>query len=151
MFNKDYEEMLRIFAEKKVRFLVVGAYAMSAHGYPRATGDFDLWVDASPVNSRRVYTSLSVFGASLSEVTPDTFRKKGVVFQIGVAPRRIDILTHIDGVDFRDAYRAREKIEVEGMTIPFLSRKDLLQNKEATGRDKDRLDARILRKIRKPK
>lgn len=145
MLNEDYKDMLQILLNNKVKFLVVGAYAMGAHGYPRATGDFDIWVEASAENSERVYQSLAKFGAPLSEVTKETFREEGIIFQIGVAPRRIDIITKIEGVDFKQAYYRRQDIEIEGIKMPFLSKKDLIKNKESVGREKDALDAKYLK------
>ncbi len=145
MLNKDYKEMLQILLNNKVRFLVVGAYAMGAYGYPRATGDIDIWVEASSENSEKIHQSLSEFGAPLSEVTKTTFCEEGIVFQIGVAPRRIDIITKIDGVDFNKAYSDKQKMEIEGIKIPFLSKENLIKNKESTGREKDQLDAKYLR------
>ena len=145
MLNEDYKEMLQILLNNKVKFLVVGAYAMGIHGYPRATGDLDIWVEASTENSEKIYQSLSEFGAPLSEVTKSTFREQGIVFQIGVAPRRIDIITKIDGVDFKKASSDKQETEVEGIKIPFLSKKNLIKNKESTGREKDKLDAKYLR------
>ncbi len=146
MLNEDYKEMLQILLNNEVKFLVVGAYAMGAYGYPRATGDFDIWAEASPDNSRKIYKSLSEFGASLSDITKDTFTKKGIIFQIGVAPRRIDIITHIDGVNFHEAYKSRKSIEIENLSIPFISKENLIKNKQSTGREKDRLDANYLKK-----
>ncbi len=145
MLNEDYKEMLQILLNNKVKFLVVGAYAMGIHGYPRATGDLDIWVEASTENSEKIYQSLSEFGAPLSEVTKSTFCEQGIVFQIGVAPRRIDIITKIDGVEFRKTSSNKQEIEVEGIKIPFLSKEDLIKNKESTGREKDKLDAKYLR------
>ena len=145
MLNKDYKEMLQILSNNKVKFLVVGAYAMGAYGYPRATGDFDIWVEASSENSEKIYQSLLEFGAPLSELTKTTFREEGVIFQIGVAPRRIDIITKIDGVDFKKAYSDKQEIEIEDIKIPLLSKEDLIRNKESTGREKDKLDAKYLR------
>jgi len=144
MLNKDYRDMLHALSDHEVRFLVVGAYALGAYGYPRATGDFDIWVDTSTDNSKRIYDSLVTFGTSLGEITEATFTETGIVFQIGIAPRRIDILTHIDGVAFADAYEKKVLIEVEGLKIPFLSKEDLITNKRSTGREKDRLDADYL-------
>lgn len=145
MLNKDYKEMLQILLDNKVRFLVVGAYAMGAYGYPRATGDFDIWVEASLENSKIIYQSLLKFGAPISELTQTTFCEEGIIFQIGVAPRRIDIITKIDGVDFKKAYSDRQEVEIEDIKIPFLSKEDLIKNKESTGREKDKLDAKYLR------
>ena len=94
---------------------------------------------------KKIYNSLVKFGASLEQINPETFTEKGVIFQIGVAPRRIDILTYIDGVEFNEAYKDKEEIEVENIKIPFLSKENLIKNKEATGREKDRLDAKYLK------
>jgi len=145
MLNEDYKEMLSILLDYEVKFLVVGAYAMGAHGYPRATGDVDIWIKACPENSKKVYQALTAFGAPVTDLQPETFIEEGIVFQIGVAPRRIDILTTIDGVSFAEAYEAREVIELEGLKIPFLSKQHLIRNKEATGREKDRLDVQCLK------
>ena len=147
MLNDDYKEILQILSRNKVKFLVVGAYAMGVHGYPRATGDFDIWVDASTENSALIYKSLIEFGAPLSDITSDTFTEGGIVLQIGVAPRRIDIITQIDGVDFHSAYGQKFVVELEGVTIPFLSKADLIKNKESTGRDKDKVDVKYLKNI----
>ena len=146
MLNEDYKEILQILLSNKVKFLVVGAYAMGAYGYPRATGDFDIWVEPSAENSKNVYNSLAEFGAPLEQINSETFIEQGIVFQIGIVPRRIDILTFIDGVEFDKAYQDKENIKIEGITIPFLSKKDLIKNKEATGREKDKLDAGYLKK-----
>jgi len=146
MLNEDYREMLQILLGNEVKFLVVGAYAMGAQGYPRATGDFDIWVEPSAENSKNVYNSLAQFGAPVEQINPETFIENKIIFQIGIVPRRIDILTFIDGVEFDKAYRDRENIDIEGLTIPFLSKKDLIKNKEATGREKDKLDAGYLKK-----
>lgn len=146
MLNEDYKEILQILLSNKAKFLIVGAYAMGAYGYPRATGDFDIWVEASSENSKKIHKSLSEFGAPLSDVTEKTFTGKGIIFQIGVAPRRIDIITHIDGVTFEEAYKTKEFIEIENLRVPFLSKENLIKNKESTGREKDRLDADYLKK-----
>jgi hypothetical protein len=119
---------------------------MGAYGYPRATGDFDIWVEASPENSKKIYKALREFGAPLKEITPETFSEKGIVFQIGVPPRRIDLITHIDGVAFKDAYQAKEEFKIEGIKIPVLSKKNLIKNKKSTGREKDMLDVKYLKK-----
>jgi hypothetical protein len=146
MLNEDYKEMLQILLDNKVKFLIVGAYAMGMHGYPRATGDLDIWVQPSTPNSINIYNSLAKFGATLDQINAETFIEKKIVFQVGIVPRRIDILTFIDGVEFDAAFKNRDNIEIEGITIPFLSKKDLIKNKEASGREKDKLDANYLKK-----
>lgn len=136
--------MLQSLEANDVKFLLVGAYALGAYGYPRATGDIDIWVLAEQDNSQRVYQALKKFGAPLAQIDERTFTKQGIIFQIGVAPRRIDIITHIDGVDFSAAWQNRQVIDIDGIPIPFISRQDLIKNKLSTGREKDRLDAQQL-------
>ena len=145
MLNEDYKEMLQGLLDAGVEFLLVGAYALAAHGHPRATGDIDIWVRPSPENARRVYAVLAAFGAPLQDVEPQDFSRSDVVFQIGVAPRRIDIMTGISGLEFAEAARNASQVEIEALTIPVLSRADLITNKEASGREKDLLDAKTLR------
>ena len=145
MLNKDYKEMLQSLLGNEVEFLIVGAYAMAVYGYPRATGDLDLWILTSNENADRTYRALVQFGAPLDKIDTKSFSKEGIVFQIGVAPCRIDILTHIDGVDFEQAYPRRKVIDIEGTKVPIIAKEDLIRNKEATGREKDKLDSKLLR------
>ena len=144
MLNEDYKDMLQSLLDNEVKFLIVGAYALAAYGYPRATGDFDIWVEASPENSKKILSVLTSFGSPTSALTEKTFMEKGIVFQIGVAPRRIDLITHIDGVDFNDAYPSRKTIVMEGLNLPFISKENLIKNKKSTGRDKDLIDVKNL-------
>jgi hypothetical protein len=140
VLNPDYRDMLSAFADAEVEYLLVGAYALAAHGHPRATGDMDLWVRRSSENAERVLQALSVFGAPLSDVETKDFQTPDTVFQIGVSPRRIDVLTTISGVDFQEAWPERMEIELEGLTISVLGRKHLIQNKRALGRPQDQAD-----------
>lgn len=148
MLNEDYKEILQNLSDNKVKFLIVGAYAMGAYGYPRATGDFDIWVENSLENSKKIYRALAQFGAPLTKITEKTFCEKNIIFQIGVTPRRIDIITAIDGVDFKKARSRRKKIKLNGITVPFISLPDLIKNKMSTNREKDKLDVKYLRKIK---
>ncbi len=145
MLNNDYKEMLQILSANDVKFLLVGAYAMAAYGHPRATGDIDIWVWATAENSGKIYNSLKQFGAPLAQINQDSFTEKGIVFQIGVAPRRIDILSRIDGVNFEDAYEKRQITDIDGIAVPLISKQHLIKNKLATGRKKDALDAEQLK------
>ena len=149
MLNEDYKEMLQILSDNDVKFLIVGAYAMGIYGYPRATGDIDIWVLTSAENSDKIFKALKQFGAPVQQINDKTFTEQGIIFQIGIAPRRIDIITQIDGVDFDKAYEKKQEIAIENMRIPVISREDLINNKESTGREKDALDAKELRKINK--
>jgi hypothetical protein len=151
LLNPDFRDILSEFAAARVEFLLVGAYALASHGLPRATGDIDLWVRCSPENAQRIMAALARFGAPLADVTEQDFRSPGIVLQIGLAPRRIDLLTAIDGVEFEEAWRDRVEVAIDHLTVPVISREHLLQNKRATGRAKDRLDARRLEKKDRPR
>jgi hypothetical protein len=140
LLNPDFRDMLSALNDEHVEFLLVGAYALAVHGLPRATGDMDIWIRCSDENAQRVWRALQSFGAPLTEVTLDDLKTPNTVFQIGVAPRRIDILMSIDGVEFDEAWPQRMIVEVEGQTLTVLSRAHLLQNKKASGRPKDLAD-----------
>jgi hypothetical protein len=141
LLNPDFHDMLSALNAEHVEFLLVGAYALAAHGLPRATGDMDIWIRCSDDNAQRVWRALQRFGAPLTEVTLDDLQTPDTVFQIGVAPRRIDILISIDGVTFDEAWPQRMLVEIEGQTLAVLSRTHLLRNKKAVGRPKDLADA----------
>ena len=144
MLNSDYKEMLELLLDVNCDFIVVGAYALAAHGHPRATGDIDIWVRPAHDNAISVMKALAAFGAPIVNLTIEDLSQTGNVFQIGVAPCRIDILTNIDGVTFDEAYQSLVRVEVDGLSVPFLSREMLIKNKLATGRLKDRADAEEL-------
>ena len=138
--NRDFAEMLSALADEGVEYLVVGAYAVAAHGLPRATGDIDLWVRPTLDNAARLWRALERFGAPRSRLTVETFTQRDVVYQIGQPPSRIDLLTTIDGVDFDDAWRDRVECVVDGVAFRMLSRSHLLATKRATGRPQDLAD-----------
>jgi hypothetical protein len=142
--NRDFAEMLSALCDAGADFLVVGAHALAAHGLPRATGDLDIWVRPSLDNARRVLDALRTFRAPLHDLSEDDLTRPGTVFQIGVVPNRIDILTEISGVPFEDAWTRREWFVVEGQRLPFLGRADLAANKRAAGRPKDLADLAAL-------
>jgi hypothetical protein len=149
--NPDFRDLLRALCEENVQFLVVGAYAVAFHGHPRTTGDMDIWVHATPENAERTWRALARFGAPLQSlgVTRKDFERRDMVVQIGVAPRRIDLLTGISGVVFGDAWPHRAEASWSGHTVAFLGLDDLLKNKLSTGRPKDALDATELERRRR--
>jgi hypothetical protein len=132
LLNPDYRDILFTFSEAGVKYLLVGAYAMAAHGQVRATGDIDLWVETSRENAARVMEALGSFGAPLHEIEQEDFEKAEMVFQIGVAPRRIAILTSIDAVEFTEAWDGREEVRVSGLEVSVIGRPELIRNKLAT-------------------
>lgn len=138
--NQDFVDLLRAFAAADVRFLVVGAYALAHHGRPRATGDLDVWVEATPGNAARLMQSLIAFGAPLHEVQEGDFSRPGMVFQMGVPPGRIDILTELTGLTFAEAWGSREEGLFGSIPVPFLGRAAFIRNKRATGRLQDLAD-----------
>lgn len=148
---KDFRDLLRAFIDHEVRFLVVGAYALAVHGRPRATGDLDVWVETSPTNADRVFAALQAFGAPMHDLTRNDLTSPGVVFQIGLPPLRIDILTQISGVEFPEAWTRRSEADFEGIRVAVIGRDDLLINKRASGRAKDLVDVERLEPARPPR
>lgn len=144
--NDDFRDLLQCLRDAGVEFVVVGAHALAAHGLPRATGHLDVLIRPEPENAARLHRALAMFGAPLAAhgVTEADFCTPGAVYQIGLAPRRIDILTEISGVSFDDAWASRIELEVLGASPPFLGRDALIANKRAAGRPKDLVDAAAL-------
>jgi hypothetical protein len=138
--NQDFLDLLRAFIAAEARFLVVGAYALGLHGRPRATGDLDVWVEATPDNARRVMHALQVFGAPMADISEADFARPGVTYQVGLPPRRIDILTELTGLDFADAWPARVRGPFADMEVDFIGLSDFIRNKRQTGRLKDLAD-----------
>lgn len=142
--------MLQLLIDEKVKFLLVGAYALAAHGYPRATMDIDIWVMPSPNNIQSVLRVLKRFGAPLHGLSQSDLQKPDTVFQIGVAPRRIDIITGASGLQFESAFANSIETEIEGLTLNIPSIADLIRNKRASGRTKDLADVEALEKLQSP-
>jgi hypothetical protein len=150
--HEDFRDVLVLFADAGVDFVIVGAYALAFHGAPRASGDIDLFIRPSPPNARRVFDALARFGAPLESagVTAADFTLTGTVYQIGRPPRRIDVMTEISGVTFDEAWESRVIAEVDGRPVGFIGKSALVRNKEAAGRPKDIADVARLRRIAPP-
>jgi hypothetical protein len=124
----------------KVEFIVVGGHAVAYHGYPRFTGDIDLFVRPSAANGQRILTALASFGFGALDVTVADFSVPGKVVQLGRPPNRIDLLTSITGVDFDEAWSGHVEGDLDGLQVAFLGRAELIKNKKAIGRAKDLAD-----------
>jgi hypothetical protein len=140
MMPPDFIDLLRAFVDADVRFLVVGAHALAIHGRPRATGDLDVWVEATADNAGKVMQALRDFGAPLENVTRADFSRPGVAYQIGLPPLRIDILTELTGLEFSRAWPSRVCQGIGELEVPFVGRDDFIRNKAATGRLRDLAD-----------
>ena len=140
MMNPDFSDILSELTAAGAEFMIVGAFAIAAHGNPRATGDIDIWVRPSRENAERVLAALRAFGAPLAGLATDDLTDEQTVFQIGVAPIRIDILAGIDGISFEDAWPRRVEANLGTLTVPVLGLADLATNKRAAGRPKDLAD-----------
>ncbi len=135
--HSDWIALLREFNAAGVDYMLVGAAAIAYHGIPRATGDIDVWVRPTPHNASLVFDSLAKFGAPMDQVTVGDFEQADLVWQLGVAPLRIDVLTSIDGVEFEDAWQRCERATVDELIVPVICRDDLIVNKRAAGRPQD--------------
>src|SRR5262245_38388087 len=142
--NRDFKDLLSAFSAQGVEYLVVGAHALAAHGHVRATKDLDIWIRPSAENAARVLSALIAFGAPLQDLSIEDLSHPGLIFQIGVSPVRIDILTAIDGVEFAPAWRERFEARFGGLAVPVISRRDLIRNKRASGRLQDLADVERL-------
>jgi hypothetical protein len=142
--NPDFREILLAFNAHHVEYLLVGAHALAVYGHVRATKDLDVWVRPDSENAQRVLQALSAFGAPLGDLSQDDLSKPGTIFQIGVPPLRIDVITAIDGVDFADAWPDRFKTIFGDVPVVVISRHHLITNKKAAARLQDLADVERL-------
>jgi hypothetical protein len=142
--NRDFRDLFFEFGERSVRYLVVGAYAVTHYSKPRFTKDLDIWIDPDPRNARKAWEALGAYGAPIKEITPADLAKPGNVLQIGVTTTRIDILTSVEGLVFEDCWPRRTTGEYMDMPVNYVSRADLIRNKKKVGRPQDLLDVRTL-------
>lgn len=143
MLNQDFKEFAALLAARGVEYLIVGGYALAAHGHPRYTGDMDFWPAPAPDNIARLLLALGDFGVGTPGLTAEDFKGDQVV-QLGYPPRRIDLLTGIDGVDFAECWPRRETVVLDGVPLNIIGLDDFKANKRATGRLKDLADLEAL-------
>ncbi len=149
--NEDFLDLLSALCAAEARFMVVGAYAVGVHGRPRATKDLDVWVEASDDNAARVMQALREFGAPLGDLVEGDLRAPGAGFKMGEPPRRIDVLTQIEGVRFEDAWPRHVEASFGTIRCPVIGLEDLLANKTAAGRPQDVADVAALKRLLKNK
>lgn len=142
---KDFREFIELLNSNEVEYLVVGGFAVGFHGYPRATGDIDIWINPTSANSRKILLVLKDFGFDSLQLKEDDFITSNQIIQLGFPPLRIDILTSLDGVNFTDSFMKKEVFQRGDFKINIISRDDLIKNKLASGRTQDLADAERLR------
>ncbi len=139
-FPKDFKEFLRLLNSKEIEYLIVGGYAVGFHGYPRATGDLDIWIAIKKKNASKMVNALKAFGFDLPEVKEELFLEKEKVIRMGYPPMRLEIITSIDGVLFEPCFKNRVIANLGDLKVNFISKGDLLINKKASGRPQDLVD-----------
>jgi len=140
MFSKDFKEFIQLLNKNQVEYLVVGGYAVGFHGYPRYTGDIDIWINPLKSNVNKMASVLEEFGFSPQHFNIDDFRIKDNIVRIGFPPNRIDLMISIDGVIFDDCYPNRLVFDLGEAKVNFIGFKDLIKNKKACNRTKDKID-----------
>lgn len=145
VLNKDFKEFIESLNDNRVRYLVVGGYAVALHGHPRYTKDIDIWIALTPENAKQVVKALHQFGFGSLGLTPEDFLVPSQVVQLGYPPSRIDLLTSLKGVDFELCYPERTTIIIDGVNVDFIDLANLKKNKQATGRHQDLADLENLK------
>jgi hypothetical protein len=145
--SSDFKDLLRLFNAYRVKYLIIGGYAVVKYTEPRYTKDLDIWIRADRKNAAAVYQALREFGAPLAGLAEDDFAHEGYFYQMGVPPVRVDILMSITGISFDQAWKHRAKANVEELPVAFISREDLITSKLATGRPQDLIDASLLSQV----
>lgn len=144
--NQEFLEFIELLEENRVDYLIVGGYAVGFHGFPRYTGDIDFFVAVAKQNSQRILKVFEQFGFGDIGIEASDFLKEDFIVEIGREPKKIQVLTGIDGVTFQECYPNRVEIDYQGVKLRFISIDDLLRNKRASGRPKDLIDLGELKK-----
>ena len=142
--NSDFSDLLRIFNDHGVRYMVIGGYAVVQYAEPRFTKDLDVLISTDTANAQAVYSALREFGAPLAGLTSKDFAEEGFFFQIGVPPVRVDVIMGIPGIQFEECWNRRAVVDFEGLNVVFISKQDLIASKRAAGRPQDLIDADLL-------
>lgn len=140
IIDKNFKEFIQLLNKNRVKYLIVGGYAVALHGHPRYTKDLDIWIYVNTDNADRLITTLNEFGFTSLDLKCNDFLTYGNVVQLGSPPNRIDLLTSVDGVEFDSCYESKFEVEIEGTRIDFINLEDLKKNKKASGRYQDLAD-----------
>ena len=140
MLSRDFKEFIELLNKHKVKYLVVGGYAVALHGYPRYTKGLDVWIELTPENAINIMKALERFGFGSLDLKQNDFLEADQIIQLGYPPNRIDILTSLKDLTFKDCFNSRLKIEIEGVQVNFIDIDNLKKNKRATGRLQDLAD-----------
>ena len=143
--SPDFKELLKIFEKHKIRYLIVGGYAVMKYSEPRFTKDLDVFIATDQENAKSVYLALKEFGAPLENLSSDDFTHEGYFYQMGRPPLRVDIMMSIPGIEFDVAWKNREVVELNDLKLFFISRSDLIRTKEVSGRPQDKIDSEKLK------
>lgn len=137
IFNQDFKEFVELLIKNRVEYLIVGGYAVGVHGYPRYTGDLDIWINNSDENSKRIIKCVNDFGFSSYNLKLTDFTKDGSIIQLGYPPIRIDILNQVDGVKFSECDKNKKIVKIDDLEVNFIGYDDLIKNKKAISRPRD--------------
>ena len=148
MLNKHFQEFIELLDRHQVKYLLVGGYAVGFHGFPRYTGDLDVFIAIDEANSEKILDTFKDFGFSDLGLTKEDFLEEEIVVEIGREPMKIQVLTGIDGVTFEECYEGRVNFDLAGVKVPFIGFEELLRNKEASPRAKDKIDVEELKRIK---
>jgi len=140
VLNQDFKEFIRSLNDNHVRYLVIGAYAVALHGYPRYTKDIDIWIDMTPENAASMVSALAQFGFAALGLKDADFLVPEQIIQLGYPPNRIDLITTPPGVDFKTCYASRLRVEIDDVIVDFIDLENLRKNKQAAGRLQDLAD-----------
>lgn len=147
--NSDLIALLSLFNQYDIKYLIVGGYAIAYHAEPRYTKDLDIWISTEKDNALKVYKALAEFGAPLKDMTPEDFEDETQYFMMGYEPCRVDILMGLPGLKFDESWRNREQADMKGLKLYYVSREDLIRNKQIVNREIDRRDVKKLKDSKK--
>jgi hypothetical protein len=151
VLDKNFKEFIELLNKNEVKYLVIGGFAVAYHGYPRYTKDIDFWIWAEPSNADRLIKTVADFGLGMLGLQQEDLLDTENVIQLGYEPNRIDLIVQLENLDFETCFAQRQDVSFESIPIHFIGLEDLIKNKQATGRLKDKVDAKELIKNRKKK